>query len=169
MPNAQGRLYPHERIRIDRNRAIAVAKRKAILEKKFWDWTRVRWNKLKATNKRKAIIAAKIEANRQAAIKKRKDILDSPEKLELFKLYLRQNENLRKGFTPENYYPWISRKRAYWNLRFNAGYWRNEARKTLYEHKPWSKLEYKYCMDTAEMDDWMAEQIAKKYYVFKRK
>ena len=78
MPNAQGRLYPHERFRIMRNRQAAIAKRKAILEKQFWDRTRVQWNRVEAQRKRRAIIQAKIEANRQAAIAKRRDILKAP-------------------------------------------------------------------------------------------
>lgn len=52
MPNAQGRLYPHERFLIMRNRQAAIAKRKAILQ-------------------RRAVIQQRIDERRQHAIERR--------------------------------------------------------------------------------------------------
>lgn len=161
-------LTPEQRSIIERNRQAAIAKRTAILDKQFWDRTRVQWNRVQAQKKRRAIVLAKIEANRQAAIAKRRDILMAPE---MKRDIARENwllTNEKRNFKP-NQFPWMTRKKYYYNLRFNAGYWRNEARKALYAHKPWSQMEYKYCMNKAALQDWKAQQIANNYNVFRRK
>lgn len=164
MPNAQGRLYPHERIKIERNRVAAIAKRKSILEQRQRDLLQVYWNRLDAQER----LREKIERNRQAAIAKRHAILIAPSmKQEIARdAWLLNLE--KKNFKPDEF-PWLSRKRHYWGLKFNAGYWRNEARKALYEHKPWSQYDYKYCMKKAALQDWKAQQIANNYNVFRRR
>lgn len=164
MPNSQGRLYPHERFRIMRNRQAAIAKRKAILEKRQRDLLQIEWNRIDAQQK----LRDRIEANRKAAIAKRHAILIAPSmKQEIARdAWLLTQE--KKNFKPDEF-PWISRKKHYWNLKYNAGYWRNEARKALYEHKPWSQFDYKYCMKKADLQDWKAQQIANNYNVFRRR
>lgn len=165
MPNAQGRLYPHERIRIDRNRAIAIAKRKAILDQRLRDRIQIEWNRVDAQEK----LRARIEANRQAAIAKRKMILQTPAmKREISRDIWKLGQE-KKHFTVKGEYPWISRKKAYWNCKYNAGYWRNEAKQVMYEHKPWSKWQALYYNKVAELEDWKANQIAKEYNVFRRR
>lgn len=163
-------LTPEQRAIIERNRQAAIKKREDLMWKNFYDRTNIQLNRLRAQKKRKAIIAAKIEANRQAAIKKRRMILAAPRKIEMLNLYLRNARNQRKNWRIEDLYPMmVSPKRIYWNYRYTAGQYRNQARQALYGHKPWSQLKYQERMAYADLTDWQADQIRDRFLVFKRK